>query len=445
MNLGQRAVKGAREAASDRSSASGQVLIIAVGGLVALIAVVALIIDGGNAYANQRIVQNGSDAAAEAGAIVMAERLAGAVTPVGGWDLAVQSAINSSAAANGISVTASYYTDICGIPLKPTGTASLNGDDSYNFTTAALVGSGMPTALNVTPDCPSTTAGPPAGVIVLAHKDVGTFFAAAIGIPTVGVSTQSTAASGYLQNSCDATQGAACALLPVTFPVYQLTCTGSNQSNPITDGSGNRVDWVVGSYYKVPLCGGNPGSVGWLDWTPPSGGTQELIQSIQTPNNPAIPLPSWQYVTQTGNTNSQQVENAVRAYDGQIVLIPEFDLTCNPPNGTNPDSSSPAVNTSPNYGCPAGSLGGNGQNQWYRFPSFASFQLCISTDPNCTGMGANYGAYINGNNHAVCDTGNGATSCLVGKFVDIIRSGTIGAGFGGGQGGEKQIGIQLIK
>jgi hypothetical protein len=157
-------------------------------------------------------------------------------------------------------------------------------------------------------------------------------------------------------------------------------------------------------------------------------------------------LPSWQDVTSTGNVNSAGVESALRAYDGQIVLIPQFDLTCNTGNNASPpDSTKPAINTSPNYSCPAGDLGGNSQNQWYRLPSFAHLQLCISTDPACTAVGASFGAYVNGNNSTVCDTGNGATSCLVGKFVSIESSGTIGPGFGGGTGNSKAIGVQLIK
>ena len=54
-----------------------------------MVILVGLVVDGGNLWAQQRIVQNGSDAAAEAGAIVMAERLAGATEPIGGWDARV--------------------------------------------------------------------------------------------------------------------------------------------------------------------------------------------------------------------------------------------------------------------------------------------------------------------------------------------------------------------
>ena len=82
-----------------RSRERGQALVLMVGGMVAVIAMVALIVDGGNAWSQQRIVQNGSDAAAEAGAIVMAQRFAGASTPALGWDATVQSAISSTSAS----------------------------------------------------------------------------------------------------------------------------------------------------------------------------------------------------------------------------------------------------------------------------------------------------------------------------------------------------------
>ena len=76
----------------------GQILVLMAGGMVAVILMIALVIDGGNAWAQKRIVQNGTDAMAEAGAIVMAQRFAGVTTPVGGWDAAVLSKIQSSAA-----------------------------------------------------------------------------------------------------------------------------------------------------------------------------------------------------------------------------------------------------------------------------------------------------------------------------------------------------------
>jgi Flp pilus assembly protein TadG len=416
-----------------------------VGGMIALLTMVGLIIDGGSAWAEQRIVQNGADAAAEAGAVVMGQQFAGATAPLGGWDAAISSAVDASAAANGITVAGKYYTDICGIPLKLDGSAALNGT-SYDLPVAVRVGNGLgqqPAAVNTTPDCPSLTVGPAAGVLVVAHKDVRTYFANIIGLGTIGVTTQATAATGFLQESCSADQGDACTVLPIAIPVNVVSCDGSNR--PVFPGGQYQADATT--VYKIPLCSNDPGNVGWLSWTPPGGGTSELIQSIQIPNNPPILLPSWQLVTSTGNVNSSGVESAIRAYDGKIIKIPQFDLTCNPGPHQSPDQTKVSDATAHN-GCLSAAindLGGNGQNQWYRIPSFAHFQLCISTDPGCVAVGAQFGAYVNGNDRPVCDTGNGATSCLVGRFVSIESSGTIGPGVGGGGGTSKAVGVQLIK
>jgi hypothetical protein len=427
-------------ARDSRRRESGQGLVMMTGGMVAMIGIIALIIDGGNVWSQQLIVQNGSDATAEAGAIVMAQRFAGALPPLTGWDAEVSAKVQASAVANGLAISAAYYTDVCGIPLKADGTGALNADGTENLAVAVKVGSGaLPASLATTPDCPNAVVGPPAGVLVLASKKVTTYLAGVVGLNQVVVSTRAAAVSGYLQGECDSSQGSYCAIMPVAIPVNVLGCDGSN--NPVNTGD----PWIWNQVYKVPLCQNGPGNVGWLDWTAPAGGTPELIQSILVADNPAIVLPSWQYMTSTGNVNSSGVEAALRTYDGKIVLIPQFDLTCNPNPGNQPDSSLPSIVTAPNYGCPAGMLGGNGLNQWYRMPSFAYFRFCRGTIPACVDAGATHGAYVSGSNAAVCDTGNGATSCIVGQFVNIMSTGTVGPGVGGGSSGIKVVGVQLIK
>ncbi len=438
-----------------KKNAAGQALVLMVGAMFAVVAMLGLIIDGGNAWANQRIVQGGNDASAEAGAVVLAQRLAGATAPAGAgtvddrWDAAVLSAIDASATANGITVTSAYYTDVCGIPLKSDGTAALNADNTYDLADAAPVGSGLPTVITTTPDCPNRVVGPVAGVLVLGNDNIRTYFATLFGIHTFSVNTQATAATGYLQQGCAASQGDDCALLPIVFPVNIVSC---DKSNNVVDSG---IPWVADgvTVYKVPLCSNSPGNVGWIDWT---GGNskQQVLQSIITPNNPAIPLPSWQNVATPGNPNMSAIQDAINAYDGQIVMIPEFDFTCDPGSHGIPDSSN-VSNPTANYGCldaTTNDLGGNGTNQWYRIPSFAHFQLCSPSDPACVAAAGPgnpvQGAYINGNNKAVCNTGNGATSCLMGKFVSIVSTGTIGAGIGGGTGGvgsSKAVSVQLIK
>ena len=56
----------------------GQIIVIAALAMIALIGGVSLVLEGGNAYAQQRVVQNAADAVANGGATVLAERLGGA-------------------------------------------------------------------------------------------------------------------------------------------------------------------------------------------------------------------------------------------------------------------------------------------------------------------------------------------------------------------------------
>lgn len=387
----------------------GQALVVMTLAILAIVAGVGLIIDGGNAWAQQRITQAGNDAAAEAGAVVLASMYSGQTAPAAGWDDAVSKAVNGSAVRNGITIPTAYYTDICGTYLRPNGTKASGPGD------AAVVGGGtMPTNNNTNPDCPAGLVGPVAGVQANAQKVFGSFVSGAIGITQMTASTNATAVTGLLQGTCSATTG--CIVLPVTAPVTVVSCDGTGSAY------NTGTEWPLDVRVVVPLCKNNPGNVGWLDWTPTAGGTSELIESILNPNNPAISLPSWQYITSTGNVNSQGVEDALNTYIGQVVMFPNFDLTC----GAEPDHSK--VSIPANYGC--GDIGGAGVNQWYRIPQFAAFEL--------------ERAYISGSNRE-CDTGNGGTSCLVGKFVHFVTTGTVGPGIGGGTTNGAVLGVQLIK
>jgi hypothetical protein len=439
----------------------GQALVVMLGVMMLSIVLLAVIIDGGNVLTQQRMTQTGSDSTAEAGAVVFASKMVcdattspAACTPAGGWDAEVLDKLAESADANKMTVEAAYYTDICGIPLRSDGGAALNPDGTENLAVAMQVGNGnLPGGAGATPDCPSLKVGPPAGVLVLGHKDVGAFVAGAIGVTSFSVTTRATAVAGYLQGYCAASQSSACAVLPITIPVNAVICDGQNDVQEIQPPA----PWAWNTVLTVPLCKANPGNVGWLDWdVDDGGGAAEIVCSIVNPDNPPITLPSWQFVAQTGNTNGggpcvdddtgisySGVEEAVRKYDGQVVLIPQFDNTCRTRNSDpDPDSSQPTINTEPNYGCPNAPGGGTGQNIWYKMPSFAYLQLCAPSDADC---GGRHGAYIQGNDSSVCDTGNGATSCLVGRFVDILSTGTVGAGGPGGGTGSKALGVQLIK
>src|SRR5215217_3328429 len=53
----------------------GQILVVAVLSLIAMIGGVSLVLEGGNAYAHQRVAQNAADAVANAGATILARVL----------------------------------------------------------------------------------------------------------------------------------------------------------------------------------------------------------------------------------------------------------------------------------------------------------------------------------------------------------------------------------
>lgn len=351
-----------------RTGTRGQAIVIFAGGLIAIVLGVGFIIDVGYAWAEQRNTQNGADASARAGAVVLAEHQADIGNPRTGLD--VWNAVHSTAAQNETTVADARYTDWQGNNLT-----------------------GSP-AVTPTGPIPADAA----GVRVSGQKLVGTFLIRVVGMTTWDVRQDATAVAGPTAGCVETLEG--CSLLPITFPVTVFGCTNNGRSLPINPPQ----EWAIGEALTLPICGGNPGSVGWLDWTPPHGGTSELTDVILNPPDISVPLPSWQYITETGNISAAQVENALNTYAGEIVLVPFFDSTCN---------ATPANNEL--SGCPAANVGGAGQNQWYHITKFLSFQL-----------DAPKGAFVNGNNTAECAVTN-ANECLKGAFVTFITEGAVGA------------------
>ena len=133
-------------------------------------------------------------------------------------------------------------------------------------------------------------------------------------------------------------------------------------------------------------------------------------------------------------------------------MIPLFDKVC---SSEDIDFTQEAI--PPDFGCPTTGPGGGGPGgggpggggppgggatAWYHFPSFAYLRLC---KPGTSGCGDLHGAYLHGMNTDECEIGgNGATACIIGEFVDVMSTGTVGSGVGGGSG-SKTLGVQLIK
>ncbi len=369
-----------------RAGSRGQVITIFAGGLIAILLGVGLIVDVGFAWAQQRNTQNGADASARAGAVVLAKHQADPAVPKTGTE--VWNAIMTTAAQNEVGVGEARYTDWQGNPLP--------GDPAV--TAGTVIPSGA------------------AGVRVDATRDQGTFLVRIV-IDTWQIRQTATAVAGPTTGCFDTLQG--CNLLPITYPVTVFACTNNGRTQPVDPPQ----SWAAGQPITLPLCGGNPGSVGWIDWDPPAGGTSEIEETILNPPDISIPLPSWQYITETGDISALTVENAINTYAGEIVLLPFFDSTCNV-EPTDAEIS----------GCPAGAEGGAGVNQWYHITKFLSFELA---DPK--------GAYINGNNAAECGVTN-ARECLKGAFVTFITEGPVGAPCpAGGCAPGTAFAVQLIK
>jgi hypothetical protein len=367
----RRAVEQLRRAETER----GQVLVIVGVGMIAFVLMVGLVIDGGHAWGEQRDTQNASDSAAEAGALKLAENLSfkacasnpaqcnGATPPAPNGNAEIRAAVLAAAAARNVVVEEAWYTDYFGTRI---GTQPLIG-------TSPLPGGPAPDAAE--------------GVEVTGTKSFNTYVAGIVGMPQMTARTDATAVSGYIDTVGRGN------VMPVTIPVNVTTCTNTNG---VANGG---VAWPLNQPQIVPLCSSGPGNVGWLDWTPPGGGTSELEDAILHPNNPELSIPGWYFVAQTGNVSSNSIENALMTYapGNQEVIIPLFDATCSsqPPNS--------AANA-----CTTGA--GNGQNQWYHLAGWVSFDLDWVD--------------LNGGNR-VCGSGNGSTGCMQGEFRSATYEGTI--------------------
>ena len=157
---------------------------------------VGLVIDGGTLFAQQRVAQNGADAAATAGTLVIAENL-GAATDIR-KEQDVYLAVTQIATKNGLAGLAAEYTDDLGNPI----------------------------GVNVTAD-PSATLPIPAaarGVRATGSRDVSATFTRVVGFNQLTATAEATVVAGKAsgESVLDETDG--CTLLPLTFPVQVSQC-----------------------------------------------------------------------------------------------------------------------------------------------------------------------------------------------------------------------------
>jgi len=367
----------------------GQALVLLALSLVGLLALTGLVVDGGNAFAQQRQTQNASDAAAEAGTVVLAEWWAGATAPstsygatcpgptTDPWDLAVCQSVYGAGTYNNVTVTAAYYT---------------NSDGSA---TLGPVGNGpLPTGAQ--------------GVRVVSSKNFGTYTARVVGINQMTSGAEATAVVGTVQIPCST--GTICSTLPVAFPVSTSTCAGNAFLQVgVGDWQTSESPWPASKESIIPLCKNGPGSVGWLDWPcNTQNGTPGLINEITNPCTFNLVLPAWINTT-PGNTNDGAVQTALNAYHDKLVWLPHFDSTR-----------------------------AHGSNLDYHVTQFQAFHFDQ--------------AYTASNNNTECNTdpgqpyvgGNGSTGCIKGWWTKATVTGSVHLG-GLTQGTNETLGVTLIR
>ena len=395
------------------SNAAGQILVIFAIGIFALIAMVALVVEGGNAFAQQRIAQNGADAAANAGAVVVAEKLSG--MPRVGADVAA--AVTASIGENALAAANAEYTDDFGTPI------------------------GQPVVS--TGDIPPNAR----GVRVGGNRVADTTFGKVIGFNTLTASAEATVVAGALSLQCAAEEDG-CSLLPVTFPVQVFQCdSGGNLLEGPWVGApppGNEGDdyWpIVGSEDLpssadpdgnpateaiLPLCRGSgesSGTFGWLDLMP----GMNLAEEIEGPLTATFDLPDW-FQSQTGNPNS--VDDELSFWIHKPVLIPLHNGACRQ------DPGDTAV-------CPSGQQGVDpvGNNTWYYVHTLAVFypHEILVQGSNVDQCGSAPGSPV-----VPVTNGGGFLGCMKGWFTSYVTAGPIVPG-GVITPGVTPIGIQLIK
>lgn len=369
-----------------RSGEGGQIIVIAALAMIAIIAGVSLIVEGGNAYAHQRVAQNGADALANTGATVLAERLGGTSKT----DTDVATAMDGSASDNHIDTYDAYYTNVNGDLLNATGTVV--GSTSA----AAAVGDGA---------IPPTTQ----GVHVFGSQTFGTTFAGALGINQFTASADATARTGALTGG---------KVLPVVFPVSQANCDGSGNLVENPDEvwrMSNPGDPPVGQEWNVPLCKTGGGSFMVLDLDPDKTCAQEVTNPPRVQYNDfPVEIP-----TDNGNECLKQIAQAVAAADmqGSVVMIPICDEDCSTAHGS---------------------------SATYHVTRFTAFYLDYVAYQNSgtNAMCALTTSPTYGTSIMNITGGNGSSSCIAGWFVRYVTKGPVGSGtISHGEA----IGIQLIK
>jgi Putative Flp pilus-assembly TadE/G-like len=363
----------------DQEKERGQSIVIIAFIVVVLLALVAVVVDVGNAYAQRRVVQNAVDSAAMAGVTVLTEGLING-DPSGVYfgvtDDMVQQAIEDYAELNGLdpSDVAAWYIDGVGQHLRQVGTTP---------------GSLVPRKLNdANGDLQDVE-----GVDVNGDLPFNTYFAHLIGFPTLTASAP--AQAWVMKGACNGDNLFPIALSDSTFDDEQ-----GNHHDPVQG------DPVAGPFYELWDHDDKnaPGSFGWIYWSPNGHSTPPTSPDIaQGPTDNCLEA-NMHWTSRSGMWNvgdwvpsSTGTQGSSGIRDEMAARILEQD----------PDRGPEVV--IPLYS----DIRGGGNNTEYEIAHFAAFHLIC---------------YFHSNNQmwerapgdcGPCDDGSSNDKCVRGYFVDF--------------------------
>lgn len=315
----------------------GQILVIVAGGLIGLLAIAALVLEGGTLVLTQRDGQNAADLAALAGTRVVSLHY----TDGGRTEDAVYEAIEDVITANGCGGA--------GVPCD---------------WTARFVGANF-TDLGPVNDGGGALSGTPLGVAVGVTRHPDAIMGRILGFGTWDVSTDATAMTGKGSGV------PAGVMLPIAVCGWDDPST-PNDCIAANDPDGDFIDFQPGVIYDLTDGMDAPGGFGWLSWTG-SNSANIMADRICNPQNPSFSIDSpyddpgtpgimgtdpsngetW-FPIDPGKSNADVVRDCLDEWidSGATVLVPIYDLVV-----------------------------GEGNNAWYHLTGVAAFVLTAREQP----------------------------------------------------------------
>ena len=376
-------------------SERGQSLVIVALGLVAFVAILALVLDGGNAYAAKRQAQNAADAGALAGATYMCRYK----DPGGGEAKAEEYAIINNGATSAVATA-----------NMDSATMTVIATVQRNTFFAGVIG--------------FTQVSPVAEAVAACKTPVG------MGVLPVGWACRSTVVGGII------VPGEDCAQLTIddcAGDPYDLDCTyilmdsvkvkdnkkGGKCNPDITDPANpdycyEQKDLVCSGHLDAPTCEAvelgktdcdlnndcidelmTGGARSWLDLDGGGGGANELTNWIK--NGFPDPIPPHKWIPEESGVATSIFHTAAAYVVGEDVILPVFNNICNkPPNiPVDPEPDAPAQCT---YG-PDDNRSIVGPSFNFHIITFAEFHVtCVQTGNNKVSHETDYIHYdLNGN------------------------------------------------